>query len=117
MIFSLLTAISGSWARRLRLATASALAILAAGCGTASIDDAVPGASRTGVYPNLNIPQHAATDQLTDEEAAAGIAAVNAARASQAVAGSGTAESESEAERLRRLRESHGAAVLQEIEG
>jgi hypothetical protein len=117
MIFSSLTAISASWRSALRVAVVGTIAILAASCGTASIDDAVPGATRTGIYPNLNIPQHAATEQLSDEEAAAGIAAVSAARSGQQAVGSGTAASESEADRLRRLRESHGAAVLEEIEG
>jgi len=117
MSFSSLTAISGSWAAKARVGTACALAILAAGCGTASIEDAVPGAARTGVYPNLNIPQQAATKQLSDAEAAAGIAAVSAARASQQASGSGAAPSQGEAERLRRLRDSHSDAVLKEIEG
>ena len=115
MIFSSLSAISGSWKRHLLAAAVSASAILAAGCGTTTIDEAMPGASRTGVYPNLNIPQQAATEQLTDEEAAAGIASVSAARAGQQAAGANA--STREAERLRRLRESHGETTLDDIEG
>ena len=87
--------------------------MLVTGCGT-TIEEAVPGARREGVYPNLNIPQQAATEQLTDEEAQAGIAALSAVRAGQRSSGAGG--SASEAERLRRLRESHGEAALEEIE-
>ncbi len=88
------------------------LPLLAAGCGT-TIEEGVPGARREGVYPNLNIPQQAATQQLTDEEAQAGIAALARARAGQQGAGNGSV---SDAERLRRLRQSHGEAALEEIE-
>jgi len=99
----------------LRAALVCGFALLPAACGTATIEDAVPGASRSGVYPNLNIPQQAATEQLTAEETRAGIAALSAARAGQEAEGEDTTESD--AERLRRLRESHSDAVLKEIEG
>lgn len=98
----------------IRLVFAGALALLAAACGT-TIEDAVPGASRTGVYPNLNIPQQAATEQLSNTETRAGIAALTAAEREQQAAASNGAPT-SEAERLRRLRESHADAVLREIE-
>jgi hypothetical protein len=97
----------------LRLVMLCSLATATAGCGT-TIEESVPGARREGVYPNLNIPQQAATEQLTDEEAQAGITALTAVRTGQQSAGAGG--SASEAERLRRLRESHGDAALKEIE-
>lgn len=113
MVFSLPWAI---WRHRRALAGAAfaAGALLTAGCGTATIDEALPGARNTGVYPNLNVPQQAATEQLTDEEAAAAIASVSAARAGQQRAGSGAAVND--VERLRRLRESHGQTTLDDIE-
>lgn len=113
MDFSLLRRFSACRRGTARALCACAIAVVAAGCGT-TIEDAVPGARRTGAYPNLNIPPEAAANQLTDEEAEAGIAAVAAARRAQQAAGAG--KSESEAERLVRLRESHGDQALEEIE-
>jgi len=94
-------------------AAACALALGLAACGTATIKDAVPGARRTGTYPNLNIPQKAATEQLTDEEAAAAAARLNAVRNDQE---SASAKPASEAERLRRLGQTHVEEALEEIE-
>lgn len=83
------------------------------GCSSVSIEDAVPGARNTGTYPNLNIPQEAATAQLTDEEAAAQLAALRNRRAAQnAVSGA----THSEIERLRLLKRTHAERTLEEIE-
>lgn len=103
----------GSLGTGLRIVAICAPSVLAAACGT-TIEESVPGARREGVYPNLNIPQQAATEQLTDEEAEAGIAALSAVRAGRESAGADGAASE--ADRLRRLREKHGEAALDEIE-
>jgi hypothetical protein len=84
-----------------------------AGCGTASIEDAVPGARNTGTYPNLNIPQQAETEQLTDEEATARLATLQAQRDNQ---NAQPGDQASEVERLRLLKQKHAEDALKEIE-
>lgn len=89
--------------------------LVLAGCGTASIDDAVPGARRTGQFPNLNVPQQAAGPQLTDEQAQAGIARLSTVRAStQARTAAPVATSQADA--LRKLGAEHAGAALKQIE-
>jgi hypothetical protein len=83
-------------------------------CGTATIEDAVPGATRTGRYPNLNIPQKAATEQLSDDETAAATAQLSAARA--ALTGQPSAPPETRAEELKRLGQTHVEDTLEAIE-
>jgi uncharacterized protein YceK len=99
------------FSRRLWLALPVLLAV--AGCTSVSLDDAVPGARNSGVYPNLNIPPQAETTQLTDEEAAARLAALQGQRASQKAQPGGQA---SEVERLKRLKQTHAEETLEEIE-
>lgn len=99
--------------RRVRPAVGAALALFLAACSTATIDDAVPGAHHTGQFPNLNIPQLAATTQMTDEETAAATGQLVSARA--ATKDSSTPPA-SEADRLRKLGDTHAKTALQEIE-
>ena len=93
--------------------TAVLAATLLAGCGT-TIEDAVPGARHGGNYPNLNIPQTAATRQLTDAEAQASTAELAAARNAQAV--TTAAPPPTQADKLRKLGSRHAGEALEEIE-
>jgi hypothetical protein len=113
MDFLAVTRFCESWRIGLHMLSACALALLVAACG-ATVEDAVPGARRTGVYPNLNIPQRAATEQLTNAETEEGIDALSAARREQKAAGA--TGSRSDAERLRRLRQRHAEDALRQIE-
>ncbi|RST86413.1 hypothetical protein EJC49_10530 [Aquibium carbonis] len=112
------------------LAVATMLAL--AGCAGMSIDDAVPAGARssasapvvgtgpsaprqTGEFPNLNIVPKPATAQFTDAETSATtselrLAQERARRTVQSLSAPG------EGERLRVLGNTHGAAVLGEIE-
>ncbi|MBO6541122.1 MAG: hypothetical protein JJ969_17195 [Rhizobiaceae bacterium] len=103
-------AASANWKRLCALAPVLAIA---AGCVSASLEDAVPGARNTGSYPNLNIPTRAETEQLTDEEASARLAALRDQRASQKAL---PTTASNEAERLKKLRRSHAEDTLKEIE-
>jgi hypothetical protein len=87
--------------------------LLLAGCNSVSIEDAVPGARDTGTYPNLNIPPRAETDQLTDEEAAARLAELQARRNSQNAQPGSTRR---EADRLLLLKRTHAEKTIEEIE-
>jgi hypothetical protein len=71
----------------LSAAAALAIAILAAACST--VEDAPVAAGRsgapadTGTFPNLNIPQQAATTQFTEEEKQAKLAQLRAVQQRQ----------------------------------
>ncbi len=92
-----------------------ALPVLAAmsGCTSTSLEDAVPGARNTGTYPNLNIPPQAETEQLTDEEAAERLAALQSRRDAQKSQSSST---RTQTDRLLRLKRTHADETLEEIE-
>lgn len=97
--------------RRFCLAIPALVAV--SGCGSVSIDDAVPGARNTGTFPNINISQEAETEQLSDEEAAARLAALRGRRAAQKA----QPDSEpTEVERLELLKRTHAEKTLEEIE-
>lgn len=96
------------------LAAAAALAaVLLGGCGT-TIEEAVPGARHSGDYPNLNIPQTAATRQLTDAEAQASSAQFAAACNAQVVITD--TPPPTQADQLRKLGSEHASDALEEIE-
>jgi hypothetical protein len=94
---------------------------LVAACTTGPVPDVAqaPGRSGqpvdTGAYPNLNVPQKAATSQLTEEETQAKLARLNALQHRQA----GTRPSAtSEAERKRlKLAADEQEETLRVIEG
>ncbi len=75
--------------------------------------------SNSGEYPNLNIARRAAADQLSQRETAAESSALKRAAVQQGqdAAATATTASASELERLRKLRVTHGAEALKEIEG
>lgn len=87
--------------------------IVVGGCVSASLEDAVPGARNTGTYPNLNIPPQAETEQLTDEEAASRLAALQSQRAQQKAQ---PADQSSEVDRLEALKRTHAEKTLEAIE-
>lgn len=118
---------------------ACAVLLALAGCAGMSIEDAVPAGARasqptaqtasattvgtgpsaprqTGQFPNLNVVPKAAADQFTDAESSATTSELlrAQARARQTVA---SLSKPGEGERLRVLGNTHGAAVLSEIEG
>lgn len=124
---------------RASLIVACAAVLALAGCAGMSIEDAVPTGAQasppatqvasattvgtgpsaprqTGEYPNLNLVPKAATTQFTDEEASATTSELRRAqeRARQTVE---SLSRPGEGERLRVLGNTHGAAVLSEIEG
>ena len=107
-----------------RLAILIMLAV--AGCGTATMEDAVPVAAGQsgaaapawappGTYPNLNAEPAAAAPQITAEQKASETAALRARRQQLAGEGGGQAVGTS-AEDLRRLAQSHGEEALKQIE-
>lgn len=96
-----------------RLAAALALCALAA-CSTTA-EDLIPESSASGAYPTSNALPPAATEQLTDEEAQAGLAALNARRSK--VAAQGAAAAPDTGEQLRRIAATHRDRALDEIEG
>lgn len=71
----------------------------------------------TGTFPNLNTPQRAAADQFSAAEAQAGIRQLQAKRAAQANDAGAVAQARAEAARLEKLRRTHAADALKEIEG
>ncbi|MBK8457033.1 MAG: hypothetical protein IPL47_07935 [Phyllobacteriaceae bacterium] len=75
--------------------------------------ETVDGPTNTGAFPNLNVRPDAAAGQLSEEEKAAEIARLNAARAGQ---GSSAGASPAEIARLKKLAVSHGDKALEEIE-
>ena len=82
-------------------------ALSATGCASSTSTDApafagaaAAGPIDTGTYPNLNIAPRAATEQFTPQEAAAKLAALEAARRTQAPG----ATAETEEARRRRLK-------------
>ncbi|TKT76792.1 hypothetical protein [Aquamicrobium sp. LC103] len=99
------------------------MAGLLGGCGTTTIDDAVPGsASATSAraatapeYPNLNIRPSTAGTQFTPEEKAANTTQLQSIRERQAASLRTNQEPDRSAE-LRRLAGTHGDAALKEIE-
>src|SRR5690606_19189350 len=99
------------------------------GCGTATIEDAVPaGAVQTsaqprpssaafatpGAYPNLNVIPTPATEHLTPEEVAAKSEELRQRRDTLSAGGGGVAD---ETATLRRLGNSHADEGLKAIEG
>lgn len=101
------------WFRFVPLAGAALAAALLGGCGT-TIEEAVPGASHSGIYPNLNIPVTAATRQLTDAETRASTAELEAVRDAQAATTDKPLPTQ--AEELRKLGSKHASEALKEIE-
>jgi hypothetical protein len=96
-------------------------ALLAAACTTSSVEDVAeaPGRSSqpadTGTFPNLNIPQHAATTQFTDEERDAKLAQL---RAKQQVQDPGAAAADPQTTRKRlQILQDEQDETLKVIEG
>jgi hypothetical protein len=85
---------------------AVAAALLAAACATSPVDEVAmaPGRSgqptETGTYPNLNIPQRAATTQFTEDEKAAKLAQLHAVQHTQNPGAPATESAEARRKRL-----------------
>jgi hypothetical protein len=109
---------------------AGAFLFFLSGCGTATIDDAVPeGAFRqpisvpleippegTGSYPNLNVPPQTAAPQLTPEQKEAETNALRARRQLQENRSAASSSQDNSAE-LRQLGNRHAEDALKQIEG
>lgn len=99
--------------------TSAALALMLAGCASATVDDAVPAGARgpvnTGTFPNLNIPPKQAAAQLTPQQKAAAMAELTAAHR-QNTATSAVPSGQTDPALLRKLASSHAADALKEIE-
>lgn len=98
----------------------AAFASLAVSCSTPVEDVAeAPGRSGeptdTGIYPNLNVPRHAATTQLTPEETEAKLASLRAAQQGQAP-GAAVESPEARRKRLQLLQDEQDK-TLKVIEG
>ena len=72
------------------VATLAAVALFVAACSTSTVED-VPVAegrsgspTNTGTFPNLNVPQQAATAQFTEQERQAKLARLSAVQQAQA---------------------------------
>jgi len=85
-------------------------------CQTATIEDIVPQARKTGTFPNLNIAPTPETTQLTDAEKNAKVAELRAAQQAVRSNGSGGTALTSQAS-LRQIGQTHASETLQEIEG
>lgn len=109
-------------------------AILAALCmpllstcaSDATIEDAVPHAAAdgtyggprdTGQYPNLNIPQKAATSQFTTAQVTAKTKELDAAKTQAAARPADASAVTADAARMRALGKSNANDVLKDIEG
>jgi hypothetical protein len=98
------------------------VAALCAGCTTAPVETVAeaPGRSgqpsQTGTFPNLNIPQRAATNQLSDDETQSKLAQLNALQRRQNPGGAPTAAAEAERRRLK-VAADEQAETLRIIEG
>lgn len=97
---------------------AVAASLSLAGCTTPVEDVAeAPGRSsqpsNTGTYPNLNIPRHAATTQLSDDETKAKLANLTAAQSRQ---NPGAVTDNAEARRRLQLSQDEQAETLRAIE-
>ena len=86
------------------VATLAAVALFVAACSTSTVED-VPVAegrsgspTNTGTFPNLNVPQQAATAQFTEQERQAKLARLGAMQQAQA---SGAPVESAEARRRR----------------
>jgi len=100
-------------AARGRTAAALLAAMLLSACGSA-VDEPAAGMRKTGTFPNLNVPMHAATTQFTPQEARAGAARLQGALKQQQAltAENGTTNTEE----LRRLGSTHADDALKQIE-
>ena len=116
--------------RRVRpLAAAVALSsflMLGACASDFAIEDAVPhpssdgtygGPRDTGRYPNLNIPQKAATSQLTDAQVAAKTRELDAAKARADAQPADTSGIDADTAGMRQAGKAQGEDVLKDIEG
>lgn len=105
--------------------------LLVSGCGTATIENAVPVAADqsggqsgaaapawapTGEYPNLNVAPQVAAEQFTEAEKQAQTARLRAARAQVEAQAAGRAVPDRTQE-LRRLGETHADEAERIIEG
>lgn len=96
------------------------LAFAASGCTSTSTADTAPalaggrGAQDTGTYPNLNIPPKVAAPQFTEDQKAAKLAELQAAKRRQGGKGV-VAGGDSKA--MTTLAREHGADTLKAIEG
>jgi len=108
----------------------AAMALLSAGlsgCGSATVEQAVPTASaapvsgistgepkNTGTFPNLNVAPQAATTQISPEEKQAHIEELLAAQQGQAAKAPG--KTPTDPVLLRKLADTHAKDALAEIE-
>lgn len=103
-------------------AVALAAALSVAACSNTTIEDVPVAAGRsgapvdTGTFPNLNIPQRAATTQFTDEERDAKLAQLRAKAAAQNPGGAPVESPEARRKRLQVSQDEQGE-TLKVIEG
>jgi hypothetical protein len=98
-------------------ATAGA-SVAAVETAPAPVEAASAGAAKnTGVYPNLNIAPQAANEQISPEEKAAQIAAMQAAKSSHAAKAASARKGTADPNALRVLAKTHAADALKKIEG
>ena len=88
------------------VATLAAVALFVAACSTSAVED-VPVAegrsgspTNTGTFPNLNVPQQAATAQFTEQERQAKLARLSAVQQAQ-VSGAPVESAEARRRRLK----------------
>ncbi len=99
--------------------TVAALSLMAAGCASSTVEEAVPAGARgpvnTGTFPNLNVPPKQAADQITDDKKTADMAALTAAQRQNAATAAVPAN-QTDPVALRKLAATHAADTLAEIE-
>ena len=67
------------------VATLAAAAVVVAACSTSTVEEGRSGSpTNTGTFPNLNVPQQAATAQFTEQERQAKLARLGAVQQAQA---------------------------------
>ena len=118
-----------------------AVALASAGCGTTTIEDAVPTSAtsdpapqaelaqagapaapaapfaRPGDYPNLNVVPQPAAEQITPAEKQSDTQRLRTIRSQQAQEGRDAARYRGSAADLRRIARTHAAEALKQIEG
>ncbi len=116
---------AGSERRTFAVARLAVLACALAGgaCTTSSVEEVAeaPGRSGqpadTGAYPNLNVPAHAATTQLSAEETKAKLAQLTALQRRQNPDGAGSSEPSDAARKRLKVSQDEQEQTLKVIEG
>ncbi|MEO9339023.1 hypothetical protein ABFT80_16525 [Mesorhizobium sp. SB112] len=88
--------------------------MLLSACGTPP-DGSVPGARKTGTFPNLNIKPEVAAQQITPSEKTTKFAELKSAQTRQ-TGSAGAGVPPSDAAKLKKLADTHAADTLKQIE-